>query len=63
MTLDEFAITPDGCYHVMTNVKSDVSLTSASYSPLTKMSKAIQFFLLRIIARCSQKANKNVVLY
>ncbi len=34
--------------HVMTNVKSDGLLTSASYSPLTIMSKAIQFFIYEL---------------
>jgi len=34
--------------HVMTNVKSDALFTSASYSPLTKMSKAIQFFIYEL---------------
>lgn len=61
--VDELAITPDGDCHVMTNVKSDTSFASASYSPLTKNVKSYSILLTRIIARNEQKANKNVILY
>ena len=57
------AITPDGISHVMTNVKPDASIASASYSPLTKSSKDILFFLFSTIACGQKKVNKKSLLY